>query len=50
MVHHFVQVDLGEAETGPRAGQFEVIGRLSIGERWEDGFCTSVFRLRGRFY
>lgn len=49
--HHFVEVDLGpNARTGPKTGQFEVIGRLEIGEVEEDGYVTSLYRLKGRFY
>jgi hypothetical protein len=49
--HHFVEVDLGpENRTGPRTGQFEVIGRLEIGEVEEDGYVVSLYRLKGRFY
>lgn len=49
--HHFVEVDLGpNATTGPKTGQFEVIGRLEIGEVEEDGYVTSLYRLKGRFY
>ena len=50
MPHHFVQVDLGPRETDPIPGSFEVIGTLSVGEVEEDGFVTSVYRLRGRIY
>lgn len=49
--HHFVEVDLGPNQTtGPRTGQFEVIGRLDIGEVEEDGYVVSLYRLAGRFY
>lgn len=49
--HHFVEVDLGpNATTGPKTGQFEVVGRLEVGEVEEDGYVTSLYRLKGRFY
>jgi hypothetical protein len=51
MPHHFVDVLLEEDETGPIQGQFEVLGRFNVGPREdEDGFVTSVYRLRGEIY
>ncbi len=51
MPSHFVEVDLGPtARTGPRTGQFEVVGRLEIGAVEEDGLVVSLYRLKGRFY
>lgn len=49
--HHFIEVDLGPNQTtGPKTGQFEVIGRLDIGEVEQDGYVVSLYRLAGRFY
>ncbi len=50
MPHHFIEVDLGPRETEPIPGSFEVIGTLDIGEIEEDGYCVSVYRLRGKIY
>ncbi|MEO0649853.1 MAG: hypothetical protein AAFZ65_04160 [Planctomycetota bacterium] len=50
MPHHFVDV-LVDEETAPIAGQFEIIGRLNVGPRLDDdGFVTSVYRLKGEIY
>jgi hypothetical protein len=50
MPHHFVDVLVDES-TDPIPGQFEVIGRLNVGPRLdEDGFVSSVYRLRGEIY
>lgn len=50
MPHHFVDV-LVDDETDPILGQFEVIGRLNVGPREDDdGFVTSVYRLRGEIF
>jgi hypothetical protein len=48
--HHFIQIDLGDGQTGPIPGSFEVIGRLKVGVKKKDGFVESVYRLRGRLY
>lgn len=48
MPHHFIQVTLDE-KTGYRPGQLSFIGTLSVGEVVEDGFVTSLYRLKGRF-
>ena len=51
LVHHFVKVDLGDEMTDFRPGFIEVIGTLSIGEKEdENGFVTSVYRLKGEFF
>ncbi len=51
LVHHFVRVDLGDEMTDFRPGFIEVIGTLSIGEKEdENGFVTSVYRLKGEFF
>ena len=51
MPHHFIDVHLGEDTTDPRPGQFEILGRMNIGERTdEDGFVTSLYRIRGRIF
>lgn len=50
MPHHFVDI-LVDEKTDPIAGQFEVIGELNVGPRLdEDGFVTSVYRLKGEIY
>ncbi len=51
LVHHFVEVDLGpNGRVRRMTGQFEVIGRFEVGEQWDDGFLTSLYRLKGRVY
>ena len=48
--HHFIDIDLGDGQTGPIPGSFEVIGRLKVSVKEKDGFVQSVYRLRGRIY
>ncbi|QDU65948.1 hypothetical protein [Engelhardtia mirabilis] len=51
MPHHFIDVSLGEDTTEPKPGQFEILGRFNVGERTdEDGFVTSLYRIRGRVF
>lgn len=42
---HFVEVDLGDEETGYDPAEMTVVGTLSVGEEKEDGFVTSLYRL-----
>ncbi|MDP6408119.1 MAG: hypothetical protein QGI46_01950 [Planctomycetota bacterium] len=42
---HFIAVDLGEKTTGYNPDEISVIGTMSVGEREEDGFITSLFRI-----
>ena len=46
--HHFVKVSLGE-KTRYRGGELSFLGTFSVGEETEDGFVTSLFRLKGGF-
>lgn len=49
--HHFIDVELKRGDTGPIPGEFEVLGKLSIGEvKDEDGFVVSLYRLSGEIY
>lgn len=49
--HHYIDVELKRGDTGPIPGEFEVIGKLSIGEVTdEDGFVVSLYRLSGEIY
>ncbi|QDU86034.1 hypothetical protein Pla163_31830 [Planctomycetes bacterium Pla163] len=49
--HHFIDVTLKRGDTGPIPGEFEVLGKLSVGEvEDEDGFVVSLFRLKGEIY
>lgn len=43
---HFVQVDLGDDSTGYDPDERTVEGVFSVGEVTEDGFVTSLFRLK----
>ena len=45
LVHHFVEVDLGDDVTGYRPELLTVTGRLSVGELRDDGYVVSVYRL-----
>jgi hypothetical protein len=47
-VNHFVEVTLTEDVTRFIAGRFHMHGIFSAGEVEEDGFVTSVYRLRSR--
>lgn len=47
-VNHFVEVTLTEDVTRFKAGRFTIKGIFSAGELEEDGFVTSVYRLRSR--
>ncbi|MDP6538012.1 MAG: hypothetical protein QF903_03655 [Planctomycetota bacterium] len=42
---HFIEVALGEETTGYNPDQITVIGTMSVGEKEEDGFVTSLFRI-----
>jgi len=49
--HHYIDVELKRGDTGPIPGEFEVLGKLSIGEvEDEDGFVVSLYRLSGEIY
>jgi hypothetical protein len=49
--HHFIDVELKRGDTGPIPGEFEVLGKLSIGEVTdEDGFVVTLYRLSGEIY
>lgn len=49
--HHFIDVDLKRGDTGPIPGEFEVLGKLSVGEEMdEDGFVVSLLRLKGEIF
>lgn len=49
--HHFIDVELTRGETDLIPGEFEVIGKLSVGEEEdEDGFITRLFHLRGTIF
>ncbi|MEZ5978701.1 MAG: hypothetical protein R3F34_10825 [Planctomycetota bacterium] len=44
--HHFVEITLSSGDTSPIPGEFEVVGKLSVGEKKdEDGFVVSLYRL-----
>ena len=43
---HFVEVDLGDETTGYDPDERTVEGVFSVGEVTEDGFVTSLFRLK----
>ena len=47
--NHFVEITL-ENETDYRTGQLTFKGKLSVGEKEEDGFVTSLYRLEGSFF
>lgn len=47
--NHFVEITL-ENETDYRTGQLTFKGKLSVGEKEEDGFVTSLYRLEGEFF
>jgi len=47
-VNHFVEVTLTEDVTRFKPGRFYMRGVFSAGEVEEDGFITSVYRLRSR--
>lgn len=51
MPHHFIDVHIGDDTTGPVPGSLEIMGRFNVGERVDDdGFVTSLYRLRGRIF
>lgn len=51
MPHHFIDVLLPRETTDPLPGSFEVMGRFNVGERRdEDGFVTSLYRMRGEIF
>jgi hypothetical protein len=43
---HFVDVDLGDEETDYGPEEFTLEGVFSVGEKKEDGFVTSLYRLK----
>ena len=47
--NHFVDVKL-DKPTRYRSGQLSFIGTFSVGEKVEDGFVTSLFRLDGKYF
>ncbi len=47
--NYFVKVYLdGEGEGHP-SGRVRLTGKFFVSEKYEDGFVTSIYRLRGRF-
>jgi len=49
--HHFIDVELSRGETDMIPGEFEVIGKLKVGEMEdEDGFVERLFHLRGTIF
>lgn len=47
-VNHFVSVTLTDDVTRFKPGRFHIVGVFSASEEEEDGFVTSVYRLRAR--
>lgn len=44
-VQHFVEVTLTEDTVGFRPGRIDLVGTFSVGEKEEDGFVVSLYRL-----
>ena len=47
--NYFVKVYLDEGSVEGASGRVRLTGKLFVSEKYEDGFVTSLYRLRGRF-
>jgi len=47
--NYFVKVYLDKGSAEQRSGRVHLTGKFFVSEKYEDGFVTSIYRLRGRF-
>jgi len=47
--NYFVKVYLDKGTSGQGSGRVRLTGKFFVSEKYEDGFVTSIYRLRGRF-